>query len=128
MPLPQTCRWVPSDDGAVLHCHFVCIAACYADGRLWVARWGREGRLEARAASQRQAMRYVERMIEVRGIPWTPRSRHGRRGHRSRIPVNAAPQVTWRLDTATEWAEWSAEVWQASTPFADIVARWERSR
>lgn len=60
--------------------------------------------MKARAASQRQAMRYVERMIEVRGIPWAPRARHGRQGAGSRIPANAAPQGTVRIDTGVDWA------------------------
>lgn len=73
-------------------------------------------------------MRYVERMIEVRGIPWMPRSRSGRRGAGSMIPANAERPATVRFDTAVDYAELSAEMWQASIPLADIIARWEQSR
>ena len=118
--LPPTCRWIRDAAGAHLHCHFVCIAACYPDGRFWLARWGRAGQLEARAATQRQAMRYVERMIEVRGIPWAPRSRHGRRGTGALLPASPPPARVILLPFgAAERAALEAELEQLHGPLPE---------
>lgn len=70
--LPTDYRWLHGPDRSHLHFRFACVAWVQLDGSFWVLGWhGSE--VVGSAASKAQAMRFVERMIEVRGLPFKPR-------------------------------------------------------
>ena len=75
--LPTDYRWIPGEGRVHLHWRYAAVAWVAADGAFWVMGWGGAD-VSGSAASQAQGVRFVERMIGVRGFPY--RRRKVRRG------------------------------------------------
>lgn len=115
--LPPAFRWSHGDSQSTLYIRYGCVAWVKSDGWLEVpGGWGGKT-YSGQAANRSQGIRFVERLIEVRGSPWKPSKRL--KGHRAIAPCSAFSskvpnaRVIRLPDSAREFDDWGAEIWKA---------------
>lgn len=96
--LPDTCRWIRSEDGnAYLHWHASCVAIVHADGTVRIQGWGHEAFREYPGRSQSHSMRMVEKWVAHRKcLPGGPSVKR-RKALQERLRQPAKPSTLDRL-------------------------------